>query len=104
MLDWILKIFDFMPVEASSWGTRVDYINNVITIISVFCTVAITFVMILFAWKYRRKSENQKTAYITHNATLETIWTIIPTIVCFVLFYFGYTVYHEMRNPPVGAC
>jgi cytochrome c oxidase subunit II len=103
MIDWILGIFDFMPEKASSWAHRVDFINNLITIISVFCIISITLVMIYFAWKYRKKSEDQKTAYITHNATIETVWTVIPTLVVIFTFYYGYIVYHEMRNPPVGA-
>lgn len=102
-MNWILELFDYMPVEGSSWAGRVDWINNLITAISVFCIFAITAVMLFFAWKYRRKSPDQKTAYITHNATIETIWTVIPTIVCMFMFYFGYEIYHEMRNPPVGA-
>lgn len=59
--------------------------------------------MLYFAWKYRRKSEDQKTEYITHNLTVETIWTVIPSIIVMYIFYYGFVVYHEMRNPPVGA-
>jgi cytochrome c oxidase subunit 2 len=103
MIDWILSLFDFMPEKASSWAHRVDFLNNVITIISVFCILAITLVMLYFAWKYRRTSDDQETSYITHNATIETIWTVIPTIIVIFVFYYGYIIYHEMRNPPVGA-
>lgn len=102
-MNWILELFDYMPVEGSSWAGRVDWINNLITAISVFCIFSITAVMLYFAWKYRRKSPDQKTDYITHNNLVETVWTVIPTIVCIFMFYFGYTVYHEMRNPPVGT-
>ena len=103
MLNWFLELFDYMPEEASSWASRVDWINNVITAISVICIFGITAVMLFFAWKYRRKSDDQKTSYITHNATIETVWTVIPTIICIFMFVFGYKVYHEMRNPPAGA-
>lgn len=103
MIDWILGLFDYMPEKASSWAYRVDFINNLISVISVFCIISITAVMIYFAWKYRKKSEDQETSYITHNATVETIWTVIPTIIVIFVFYYGYIVYHEMRNPPVGS-
>jgi len=103
MIDWILGLFDFMPEQASTWASRVDWINNIITVISVFCIVAITAVMIYFAWKYRRKSDDQVTSYVTHNATIETVWTVIPTIIVMFTFYYGYIVYHEMRNPPANA-
>ncbi|HMO16908.1 MAG TPA: cytochrome c oxidase subunit II [Oligoflexia bacterium] len=103
MIDWFIGLFDYMPEQASSWAADVDFINNFITIVSVFCIVGITLVMLYFAWKYRRKSENQQVAYITHNVTLETLWTVIPTLVVIFTFYYGFIVYYEMRTPPVGA-
>jgi cytochrome c oxidase subunit 2 len=95
-------MFDYMPPEASTWASKIDWINNLITDISVFCTLAITGAMLFFAYKYRRRSEDQKTSYITHNATLETVWTVIPTIICMYIFYYGFTFYHEMRTPPTN--
>lgn len=104
MLNWFIELFDFMPSEDSTWSSRVDWLNNLITAISVVCIVGITIVMLYFAIKYRRKSDDQQSqAYITHNALIETVWTVIPTIVCIFMFFFGYNIYHEMRNPPAGS-
>ena len=95
-------MFDYMPTQASTWASKIDWINNLITDISVFSTVVITAAMIYFAIRYRRRSDDQKTAYITHNATLETVWTIVPTIICMYIFYYGFTYYHDMRTPPAN--
>lgn len=92
-----------MPPQATPWAARIDWINEFITVIAIFCTVAITAVMIYFAVKYRRKSENDYTPAITHNTVLETVWTVIPTIVVIYVFYFGYVIYKEMRTPPANA-
>ncbi len=104
MLQWIHdNLISRMPVQASEWAARVDWLNDFITYISAFCTIAITAVMIYFMWRYRRKSETQQTEYITHNALLETVWTVIPTIVCIFVFWYGFEVYHEQRTPPANA-
>jgi cytochrome c oxidase subunit 2 len=94
--------FDWMPEQASSWAPKVDFINNFITDVSVFCTIAITVAMLYFAIRYRRRGPNDYTPNITHNATLETVWTVIPTVICIFVFYYGFAVYHQMRNPPAN--
>ena len=93
---------DFMPEQASSWASRVDFINNFITYVAAFCTIAITATMLWFAWKYRRRPGNEKGANITHDATLETVWTVIPTLICIFVCYYGFVIYREMRNVPAN--
>lgn len=95
------NFLDFMPEQATAWASQVDFINNFITYVAAFCTVAITGAMLFFAWKYRRKSPDHIGEYITHNATLETVWTVVPTLVCVFVAYYGFAVYHDMRTPPV---
>jgi cytochrome c oxidase subunit II len=100
---WIHRtFFDHMPEQASTFAPGVDFINNFITYVSVFCTVTITGAMVYFGLKYRRKSDDQATAYVTHNTTLEIVWTAIPTVVCIFVFYYGFAVYRDMRNPPAN--
>jgi len=94
---------DWMPEEASTWAGQVDWINNFITYVSTFCTVAITAAMLYFAWKYRRRPGNEETAYITHNSTIEIVWTVVPTIICIFVFAAGFVVYKDMREPPANS-
>ena len=89
-----------MPPQASSWAERIDFINAWITYVSMFCTVAITGAAVYFAIKYRRRADNQQSTFITHNAVLETVWTVIPTIVVIWIFWYGIVLYKEMRTPP----
>ncbi len=96
-------MLDYMPVQATSWASQVDWINNLINYISVFCTLGITGVMLFFAVRYRRRDEPTETPYITHNTGLETVWTVIPSIIVMGVFYYGFTVYREMRTPPANA-
>lgn len=96
---------DWMPVEGSAWAGQVDWLNNFITYVSVFCTIAITATMLWFAYRYRQRPGNQEehTAYIAHNSAIETVWTVVPSIVCVFVFMAGFIVYKDMREPPANA-
>lgn len=103
-LSSLWNAFNFMPEDqASTWAPAVDHLNTLITNAAIFCTVAIVGTMLYFAIRYRRRSEDQEIAYIEHNTILETVWTVIPSIICIFLFYFGFVTYHETRNPPANA-
>jgi len=93
----------WIPESASNLATSVDNITLFVTIVSVFFFVLISAVLVAFSIKYRRKSEDQETAYITHNPVIETIWTIIPTILLMVIFAWGWIAFKELRNPPPEA-
>lgn len=87
---------------ASNFVQGVDTAFIVILGFSVFFLVAITFTMIYFVIRYRRK-KHPKAEQIKGNNTLEIIWTVIPTILVLVMFYFGWTGYRPMRNVPSDA-
>ena len=92
-----------MPVEASTWAARVDWVNALITYISIFCIIGVNAAMLYFAIRSRRRSDNDITANISHNTALETVWTVVPTLIVIYIFYYGFVVYREMREPPAGA-
>jgi cytochrome c oxidase subunit 2 len=92
-----------MPEDASTFAPSVDWLNNFITYVAAFSTVALTAVMLYFAIRYRRRSDNDKTANISHNTTLEVLWTVVPTVIVMWVFYYGFVVYREMRTPPPNS-
>ena len=96
MTSWI-------PESASNLASNVDNITLFVTILSVFFFVLISAFLVAFSIKYRRKSENQETAYITGNELIEIIWTVIPSILLMVIFAWGYMAFRELRNPPPDA-
>ncbi|MCZ6527750.1 MAG: cytochrome c oxidase subunit II [Candidatus Dadabacteria bacterium] len=93
----------WIPEAASNLASKVDGLLLVITFISLFFFVLISAVLIYFAVKYRRKSDDEETPYITGNQTLEIIWTVIPSILLILLFVYGFVVYKDMRTPPKDA-
>lgn len=93
----------WIPEVASNLAEKVDGVLLVITIMSLFFFVLITVLLVYFAIRYRRRSEDDETPYITGNETLEIIWTVIPSILLIVLFVHAFVVYKEMRTPPADA-
>ena len=74
-------------MNASNFVEGVDLTLYVILGISVFFLVGITAVMIYFLFRYRKK-KNPVATNISHNNTLEIIWTIVPTILVLIMFWF----------------
>lgn len=84
-------------------GAHVDKVQAFIIAIMVFWFVACNAVLIYFMLKYRRRSKNDKVSTIKGNHTLEIVWTVIPTLLCFVMFYYGVVVWKDLRTPPEDA-
>jgi cytochrome c oxidase subunit 2 len=90
--------------QASDFAHKVDYAHDVVTIISVICTVAIVGVMLYFAIIYRqRNGVDHDTPAIEGNSTLEVIWTVFPTIVCVWVAWLGYDAFVDIRTVPANA-
>ena len=86
---------EWLPVSASTYADKVDFVLTLINWISVVSCVLIAFLLIYFVIKYRRKTDNDPTPAITHDSFLETLWTVIPTILCIIIFLYGYVYYDE---------
>jgi len=70
--------------------------------ISFFFLALITVAMFYFMFRYSKK-RNPVATDITGNTTLEILWTVIPTILVMVMFFYGYAGFKEMRNVPKDA-
>ena len=87
---------------ASTYSGLVDKAFIFILGTSVLLLIGLTGVMIYFLVKYRR-SKNPNPAQIADNATLETLWTVLPTILVLVMFYYGWAGFKVMRDVPDDA-
>jgi cytochrome c oxidase subunit 2 len=92
----------FFPKQASSIAPSVDWLMWLINGVAVFFTVGIILVTIWFAFRYR-ESRNPVPEPAGHNNALEIIWTVIPSIIVLVIFFFGFRGYMEMVVPPTVA-
>jgi cytochrome c oxidase subunit 2 len=90
------------PQNASNFVAGVDLAFMVILGISIFFLVALTAVMLLFIYRYKR--EKHPDAIQNEGSTrLEIIWTAIPLLLVLVMFYFGWMGWKPMMNPPDEA-
>ncbi|RUT79377.1 cytochrome c oxidase subunit II [Ancylomarina longa] len=88
--------------DASNFVKGVDTSFMVILGIIFFFLIAITATMIYFVFRYR-KSKNPKATQIHGSVSLEITWTIIPTILVMVMFYYGWIGYKPMKEAPEDA-
>jgi cytochrome c oxidase subunit 2 len=58
--------------------------------------------MIYFLFRYRKK-RNPVATNIEGHVGLEILWTVIPTILVLIMFYFGWSGYKPMLSPPDDA-
>lgn len=103
---WLMnfaKAQSLMPTQASNIATHVNNLYVFLLVISFIASVILIGGMIYFAVKYKRKSANDKTAYISHNTTLEFIWSFIPLVIFMAMFAWGWLLYHQMREMPKDA-
>ena len=91
-----------LPVAATDVSQSWDSLYWFLVWVSAFFFVGIVIAMIIFVVKYR-KEVNKKSTYIHGHTGLEIIWTIIPSILLFTMFGWGWVVYKEMIHAPADA-
>jgi cytochrome c oxidase subunit 2 len=89
-------------IDASNFVSGVDTAFMVILGIAFFFLISITATMIYFIIRYNKK-RNPKAKQIKGSTKLEIVWTVVPTILVMVMFYFGWAGWRPMQNPPNDA-
>jgi cytochrome c oxidase subunit 2 len=93
----------YMPIQGSTIAKDVDVLFDFTMWSSVIACIILLGGMIFFVIKYQRRSENDKTAHITHNHLLEFIWSFVPLVIFLGMFYWGWKVYEHGRTFPTNA-
>jgi len=88
----------FMPPAATAIAQKVNTLYAFMLVTSLISFVILIGGMIFFVWKYKRKSADDKTPYITHNHTLEFVWSFVPFVIFMVCFGWGAYVYMQERT------
>ena len=74
------------------------WVNFWVSIV-LFCSVVVP--MLYLAWKYREsKVKNEDIENFTHHTGLEITWTVVPTIMLMVFFWYGYDSMKTARTIP----
>lgn len=84
------------PHESSSvHGARIDSMMNVTFIVTYIVFIITQILLFWYAYKYRQQ-KGRKAQFISHNNTLEIVWTGIPAIVMTFLVIGGLDAWNEI--------
>ncbi len=97
--------YAFFGDAASRSAVEIDSVFVFILAVCLFFFLLVEGLLIVFAVKYRRRkgAEAIATSDVTHNALLEILWVIIPSVVVVAFFVYGYLVFRDIRSPRAGA-
>jgi len=84
-------------------AARVDALFYFLVAVTVFFAALIFFMIVVFAVKYRRRSEDERPRPIEGNFWLEIFWSAIPLGLTMVMFVWGAIIYFDIYNPPNDA-
>ena len=93
-----------LPPAASTFAPDVDALFYFTFWLCVFFFFLITGILGYSVVKYRRRTEDQPAASnVTHNTTLEVVWTVIPLILVMIIFVWGWKGSLDMTVAPANA-
>ena len=84
-------------------ASRVDHLYFYLLAVSAFFSVLIALLVIFFAIRYRRRSEEELPTGIEGSLKLELAWTVIPLLIALSFFFWGARLFFAMNRPPNDA-
>jgi cytochrome c oxidase subunit 2 len=92
------------PEQASTIAGQVDALYFFLVGVSAFFSILIASLVIIFAVKYRRRSENEAPPKSqTGGKTLEIAWSVIPLFISMIIFWWGASIFFTIKSPPADA-
>ncbi len=99
----MLAQVQLLPDQASTHAPRVDALFFTLMGVCGFITLVIAILIITFAIKYRRKSEDYLPPHIEGSTRLEIAWTVGPLLVGIGFFIWGASLFFAQARPPEDA-
>jgi cytochrome c oxidase subunit 2 len=84
-------------------AARVDALYFFLIGVSVFFSTLISLLIVIFAIRYRRRSDADRPPEILADMRLEILWTVIPLGFTMVMFVWGAKLYFITYNPPADS-
>jgi len=91
----------FDGARAATFAADIDNAIAINFWISIILFFSVIGPMLYLAWKYRASNvKDEDIKNITHHTGLEITWTVVPTIMLMVFFWYGYTSMRALRTMP----
>jgi cytochrome c oxidase subunit 2 len=91
------------PEQASTFARNVDLLYIFLLSVSGFFSVLIFSLVFFFAVRYRRQHADEIPERIQENTFLEIFWTVVPLLLCVVMFAWGAKLFFDITKPPSNA-
>ena len=95
--------FPLFPDQASSFAFHVDALYFGILALCVFFALLVVILVVIFAIKYQRKSDDEVPRQIAGHLGLEIFWTAIPAVLALGVFVWATVLYFHLITPPPNA-
>jgi cytochrome c oxidase subunit 2 len=93
------KHLELLPERASTMAGRVDALFWFITAVSAAMTLLILALIVYFALRYRRRTEDEVPPQTPAHPWLEVGWTAATFVVLMVMFFWGAGLYMDIKRP-----
>ena len=93
----------WMPSQASTIASDIDALFYFIYWCVIFFFGIVVVGTLYFSYKYRDIKKKGLTTSLDHNNLLEITWTLIPTLLSMVVFFWGANTFINMSIVPHGA-
>lgn len=95
--------YPMAPEQASNHAAGSDMIFGLITALTIFFTIVVLTMVVIFAIKYRRGSSANRDNIVHHSEKLELLWSVPPLILGLIIFAMSAREFVSMRTPPKDA-
>ena len=95
--------FPLRPDQASTIARGIDHLYYFLTAVDVFFTVVIFLAIFYLSIRYRRRPGNEKPPKTKTIMPLELAWSIIPAILCGIMFTWSASLFIRNSRPPQAA-
>ncbi len=93
----------WLPPQSSTTAHEIDALFYFILWASVVVMVGVTFFMVYYAWKYRRRSHADRPVEVHPSKALELSWVVVPSLLVLVVFFWGFKTFVSAGIPPDNA-
>lgn len=93
----------WLPEAASTIAGDVDALFYFILVTSVIFFVGVVTTMVFFAWRYRRRSPDDRPEPVYENKLVEASWIVVPSVLVAVVFVWGFKLFLELGIAPPNS-
>lgn len=101
MSELIRQLFLSQPAQAL--GYEIDRVFMIVFWISLVLFAIVAGGIFIFVWKYAKRPGRTVSPFHGHHPIVETLWTVIPTIIVIIIFVIGFHPFMDARVAPVDA-